>query len=345
MSHKKKTRAGLAGELIFLARLPRQHAESLVASGELLCAFQNHPASNQSASFSLTSDFRADNYERGLIATMTGELVDLFDNIGEGGGGGIDGITIKVDGNVVHSKATEIGFSGPDKSVAVLPDGVNVRIPGLVFAPSLGVTFRGGPFNNQSQAEKGYEAAAINIGWGSNDPVEAPITLYDQLTLGGVAITLDAGASVASGGSYTPALPISEAQEGAGVSVRLHSAVATETRTAGLTWLYRVYFGTSVNPTLDETEIEALASSRLQGSRATTYSLNAGADAYKWVCYPTAFGYAGPLVNFFDNATNLNVPMQEPITVSVTNAYGHTANYYAYRTTNKVNGALTIRIS
>jgi hypothetical protein len=103
-----------------------------------------------------------------------------------------------------------------------------------------------------------------------------------------------------------------------------------------------VYYGTSANTSLTEAQIEALASSGLQSGRTGNYTFGAG--DYKWICYPTSFGTTNTSTGFKDTSTNLAVPFESPLTVSVTNAYGQTTNYYAYRSTNIMGSTITIQV-
>ena len=356
MSHRKPARAGLFGRayLTLLASV-RHPADSDLVGGAAFAVSPHRPSRLSGAVLETTSRLTASNEEYLLDGPLVGSighrkgLPFLFDNRYEatvegGGSGEFAGITIRSDGVVVKSNALDLGFSGPDKSVTVDGDRVTVRVPPLLFNPSFSVRFQGGPFANQGVAEKGYEALAIAISWASNDAAEIPIQAYDQLTLDGNPIALDVGASNQTGGVYRPEGPLTEAAAGAGVSVRLHSSVASITRTARLNWHYRIHFGNSIADVLDEADIKALTSSRLQASRTGTVSFPAEVATYKWVCYPVAYGRADPANQFVDTSTNLTVPMAEPIVVSITNAYGHTADYYAYRTINRINGALNVRV-
>jgi len=102
----------------------------------------------------------------------------------------------------------------------------------------------------------------------------------------------------------------------------------------------RVFWGTSPLTVLTETDIEALSNSQLRNGFAGTYSFAAG--NYKWVCYPTSMGLA---TTFTDTGTGFPVAMVAPITVSVTNPYGVTENYYAHRTLNILGGSINIAVA
>ena len=294
------------------------------------------------------SSLTATRWEKPLPSTWRGEVVHhasqdrrfFFDNRGETP----TGIIVRNEGEIVKYQTRDLGFQGVDKSVSVNGDQVTVHIPGLAFEPTFQLRFNGGPFNNQTFAEKGYAASSIHVAWAANDPDQVPIVDADQLTLNGLPIILDSGWTIASGGTYTPVDPITEEVEGTGASVRLHAAIATVTRTAGLQWLTRIYWGNHINTAMDQATIKGLSNSALAASRLGQRAYTEQAGAHKWFCYPVDFGYARPLDDFVDIDTSFKVPMEEPQIVPVTNAYGYTTNYYAYRTTFQVGGAINVRV-
>lgn len=354
MSHRKPARAGLVGRAFLTLLSPlRYPAESDLLGSAALFVAPHKASALGGMQMQAISSLVANNEEFLLDGPLVGTIGDrdgesfLFDNRGEAsseGGSEFSGITVRSEGVVVKNNARDIGFSGPDQSVEVSGDRVTIRVPPLVFNPTFAVRFVGGPFNNQSVAEKGYQATALAIVWASNNAADIPIQSYDQLTLGGAAIALDVGSTVSAGGTFTPGSPLSEAATGAGASVRLHSAISSVTKSAKPNWHYRIHFGNSLSEILDESGVKGLSNSQLQGSRIGTLAFAASAGTYKWISYPVSYGLADPDTKFIDAVTNLNVPMNDPSVISITNAFGHTADYYAYRSVNKINGALSVRV-
>lgn len=114
----------------------------------------------------------------------------------------------------------------------------------------------------------------------------------------------------------------------------------TFTSTISRSWLPRIYYGTSSTTPLVEANITALTSQSLASTFAGTYSFVAG--DYKYFCYPTTLGTA---TTFKDSSTNLDVAMESPYLVSVTNAYGITLSYRVHRTTNILGSSISIIIS
>jgi hypothetical protein len=108
-------------------------------------------------------------------------------------------------------------------------------------------------------------------------------------------------------------------------------------RNYSVSWRYSRFYGKegSAGP-LSEAQVEALPTSGL-----ATYSIPSGAG-YVYFAFPTAWGTAG---TFKDTATNLDVAMEAPYTVAITNSFGVTHNYNVHRSTNQLNGAISIAVS
>lgn len=105
-------------------------------------------------------------------------------------------------------------------------------------------------------------------------------------------------------------------------------------------WRWKIYFGSSTAETLTGAGVLSLANSALATSGSGTFLTPAG--GYKWLCYPSSF----PTVKSFkDQATGLNIAINDPIEVSVTSAQGVVQLYKCHRTFNKLGGALTMVVS
>lgn len=122
-----------------------------------------------------------------------------------------------------------------------------------------------------------------------------------------------------------------------------------------VSWVWRLYYGTSTNTTLTEPQIEALANSLLTSTAARTYSYPGG--GYKYLAFPTTFTAPS---SFKDASNNLNVAMADSsdaasysntanglsfAIVSVTNSLGQTVNYRVYRTKNILGGSINIVVA
>jgi hypothetical protein len=113
-------------------------------------------------------------------------------------------------------------------------------------------------------------------------------------------------------------------------------------RNTSVVWQWRRYYGkdASTGP-LNETQIEALPNTGLASGFSGNYSFPAGAG-YAYFAFPMAWGTA---TTFKDTSTNLDVAMEPLYTVSVTNAEGISHTYNVHRSTNLLNGAITIGVS
>ena len=121
-----------------------------------------------------------------------------------------------------------------------------------------------------------------------------------------------------------------------------NTQAGTFTRNYSVSWRYLRFYGKegAVGP-LTEAQIEGLPSSGLATGFAGTYAIPAGAG-YVYFAFPTAWGAAS---GFKDTATNLDVAMEAGYLVAVTNSFGVTENYRVHRSTNVLNGAITIQVS
>jgi len=155
-------------------------------------------------------------------------------------------------------------------------------------------------------------------------------TLYGpSANLGSTAITLSASYS-----SATPTTTTLYTISGVNTNGNTFNSIISRN------WRFRVYYGTSSLTILTEPDIISLSNNPLSNSFSGTYSFAAG--DYKYFCYPSSFGTA---TTFKDSLTNLDVPMETPYLVSVTNIYGVTTNYRVHRTTNILGGSINIIIS
>jgi len=125
-----------------------------------------------------------------------------------------------------------------------------------------------------------------------------------------------------------------------------------------VSWLFRLFYGTSVNATLTEAQIEALSNSLLTSNENAVYSFPGG--GYKYWAWPDSFGSPTASTGFRDTATNLAVAMASAVDdaaysntqngwsyalVSVTNPNGVTVNYRVYRTKFVLGGAINVEVS
>lgn len=123
-------------------------------------------------------------------------------------------------------------------------------------------------------------------------------------------------------------------------TITSNKGAVQDTAQATFTWQPRAFWGAS-NVVVDtEAEVEALASSGLQSSRARTFTVTAGAGEYIWYAYPASYGDATFTVGGFEGGFTLISS-----TLSITNAFGVTQNYRLYRSVNPSLGATTVTVS
>jgi len=106
-------------------------------------------------------------------------------------------------------------------------------------------------------------------------------------------------------------------------------------------WYSRLYYGNHTSAVITEAQIESLTSILKVGSSGV-YAFPAGTTVYKWICIVDS--EAQP-TEFKDNDTNLTVPFENPITVSITNAHSIALNLKCYRSTNQLNGSINIKLA
>jgi len=113
----------------------------------------------------------------------------------------------------------------------------------------------------------------------------------------------------------------------------------TISRIFAVYWKWRLYYGSSSLEIIDADNVKSLQNSFLYTTENYTYSTPA--ENYKWICYPKTFGLAS---KFTDIDTGFSVAMENPQTISITNDFGVSTDYYCYRTTNSLTGAVNIKI-
>lgn len=215
-------------------------------------------------------------------------------------------------------------------------------------------------FGQPGSVEVGYTMpAALTFTWStSNSANVAPNTcsIVDN-TAGGTLM-----AAAPNDGTQAIVLPGGSVQRVTSASYSFTiSAVNTHggafSRSASISWMWRLHYGVSANPTLDSVGIGALANSGLASGYAGTY--NMGAGGYKFISFAHAAG--GQINSTKDTSTGFNVPFATAADnaafsnvdgggfsyalVSRTNANGVTTQYRLYRTKNFLGGAVTIQVT
>lgn len=114
----------------------------------------------------------------------------------------------------------------------------------------------------------------------------------------------------------------------------------TISRNFNVNWKWRTYYGTSDQDSLNEAQVKSLTSTSLDSN--FTGNKPVGANNYKYFAYPTAFGLKN---NFQDLVSGFAVAMNPATTITITNSFGISTDYYVHRTTNPIVGSLTVVVS
>lgn len=121
-------------------------------------------------------------------------------------------------------------------------------------------------------------------------------------------------------------------------TLEVDDGVNTVSSIKTVSFLNGVYFGDAADGTVDSNFVLSLTKN-LQTSRNYTFSSTAGAGVYAWYAHKVSLGVASFTVGGFSGG------FEAPVTISFTNASGHTEDYYVYRSTNPQIGPVTIIVS
>lgn len=231
--------------------------------------------------------------------------------------------------NTIHEIAAALNKDEDGSIVKTLFDKLaehETKIDNITYVPASIKTFA----HNISSAEIGQTITSVTLTWslGGNPNtlslkgtgISGAITdkALRTKTISGLSITAN------SGGSWTLAVTGEKGE--------------TDTKTIySPTFKRRVYYGVSASGSLDAAGVKAL-SSFLATSRGHAWTPSCS-NQYIYYCVPASFGEAAFKSGVFDGGFNSKTE------VSITNAYGHTENYYVYRSTEKITGSITITVS
>lgn len=119
----------------------------------------------------------------------------------------------------------------------------------------------------------------------------------------------------------------------------LSATDGTDNDTAAITHTFvnRRFWGVSTTASgFTEGDVEGLAGTELSNSKTKTFSVTPGSGEYIVFAYPSRLGTATASVNGFEGGFN------SPETVSVTNGFAFTENFYVYRSVVSNLGATTV---
>jgi hypothetical protein len=198
--------------------------------------------------------------------------------------------------------------------------------------------------------------ASVTFTWGTTNSTNVST---NSVTIGDQSQGLTLATGQPNDGTQAVTMPASVTKTTATTHVFEISATNTNaivfTRTLSVSWLWRLYYGASSNPTLSSANILALAG-QLSGYPGS-YAMPAG--GYKYICYAHAAG--GQLNSVKDAATQFSIPMATSTDnaaysnvdgggysyalVSHTNQFGVSTNYRVYRSKNILGGTMTVAVT
>lgn len=254
-----------------------------------------------------------------LCGGMTVAAVTVGGEVGDvqihGAEGGLDGVSPGTANNVLVSDGTN--WTSRSLSLDDLTPAFNITMGGAqtvevgatVATPSFTATYTGGPATSATLTD--------------NDG-SSPKSLSSPFT----SVASDASpAKTANNASVT-------------YTITANNGAVVDSATAVIAWRPRVYWGARTTGAYNEAFIEGLASSALQSSRATSFTVNAGASQHIYYAVPTSYGTPTFFVGGFEGGFNL-----VGNDVSVTNANGVTQTYDLYESTNANLGSTTVTVT
>lgn len=196
--------------------------------------------------------------------------------------------------------------------------------------------------NYNSEYEVGYTIQAENktAYWGINDTklLEANSIKITYVN-GGVVVAQN----LANTGSATFASPVISFNIPSQVDFKISAMSVTNNELSDKFSFYfkhRIYVGQSDQEVLTQEQVKLLELTDLVDKIDGKYPINEG--GYKWICYPKYFGLKK---GFKDFASDIDVEMEDPIILTVTNAYGLNIEYYCHRSFYKLGSAMEIIVS
>lgn len=178
--------------------------------------------------------------------------------------------------------------------------------------------------NNVGTVELGSTVTSVTLTWATN---KAPTTLTLDGTAMDVALKTHtySGLNLTSNTSYT--LKVTDERD------------ASAEKSTSISFVNGVYYGAiNSGATVDSAAILGLTR-KLQGSKATTFTTNAGNGQYIVYAIPAKYGTPAFNVGGFDGGFHLQT------TIDFTNASGHTESYNVYYSDNLSLGSTTVKVS
>ena len=113
----------------------------------------------------------------------------------------------------------------------------------------------------------------------------------------------------------------------------------TVSKSTGITFLNGIYYGVAVGESEINDDFLKKLTKKLQGAKATTFTVNAGAGQHIFYAVPSRYGACGFNVGGFDGG------FTKVSTFNFTNASGYAENYDVYKSDNANLGNTTVKVS
>lgn len=144
-------------------------------------------------------------------------------------------------------------------------------------------------------------------------------------------------------GTYSFTTPTITFNSPAKVNFRISAMSSTDTELKddfSFYFKHRVYSGFSDLAILTQEDVKSLQVTDLVEKVEGSYPI--GETGYKWICYPTYFGRKR---GFKDLTSDVDIEMEDPITLTIVNAYGLNIEYYCHRSFYKLGAAIEIVVN
>jgi hypothetical protein len=190
--------------------------------------------------------------------------------------------------------------------------------------------------------EVGYTIQSQNktAYWGINDTKLLEANSIKITYVNGNILVAD---NLSNTGSSTFATPSISFNLPTKVDFKISAMSSTETELSDMfsfNFKHRIYVGHSDLSVLTADTVKTLQLTDLVDTIDGKYPVDEG--GYKWICYPKYFGLKRC---FKDFASDIDIEMEDPITLMITNAYGLNIEYYCHRSYYKLGSAMEIVVS
>lgn len=199
-----------------------------------------------------------------------------------------------------------------------------------MIQPPFVVTLSGG---TNLEVNQTITNPTFSASYSGGTPVSATLTNnFDSYTLAGVSpftsfVTSHSWQRTSFGQSVT-------------FTLTANNGTVNKTGTTTYTWLQKAYYGVGSAGQSSSGFITGLASQPITGGRAISFTVNPSNQKI-YYAHRTAYGLASPtdfiVGGFAGGFTNT-------ATVSITNAFGFTENYYLYESDNLLSGSTTVTV-